>query len=404
MLITSIAVLVCAPSAWAQTISIELNTDRRYDPGHQYWVFDGTYVTGEFDMGSGSGTVRAAVSDLDLSRNPEDMVDGRGGMSFFCKGDLNCVSFTPTGGPKGPQLPGSVAPRAGMTTYMQGFCSPSDCLAFARAVRDAAAGVSRPATVNRVPQPTNIPPAPKVPTAQEQARDLLDRSKKLQQCIAAMSTYSAGSPAELPPGCLSPTEQLSVYRTMPRPSAPASANPEVVIDGSNIPSQINFPAGSIDRVFVGPPAPKPSDQPIPRTPTDPNASPNTPSTTLSPEYRSTPSPLPPPGTSPSNGRSASASTSDSQGPMTKLEVAPSHPTEPSWLSRVFDRLGIGAPPPGPMHQPGAPDDTLQNHQADMDKATNGWNLINFLKYPLEIQRVVTDKIERILIPAPPEIK
>ena len=71
----------------------------------------------------------------------------------------------------------------------------------------------------------------------------------------------------------------------------------------------------------------------------------------------------------------------------------------------MDKLGIGAPKPGPMHQAGAPDDTLENHQADMDKATNGWNYIfNPLKYPLEIQRVVTDKINRILIPIWPEDK
>src|SRR5262249_37158458 len=81
--------------------------------------------------------------------------------------------------------------------------------------------------------------------------------------------------------------------------------------------------------------------------------------------------------------------------------------EPTQLEIVFDRLTalvVGTRPPrGPLHQAGAPDDTLENHQADMDKATDGWNYVrNPLKYPLEIQRVVNDKIDRILEYRPPE--
>jgi hypothetical protein len=201
---------------------------------------------------------------------------------------------------------------------------------------------------------------------------------------------------------------MSVYRSSPSSGGapqPAGSDTDTIIDGSNVPSQIDFSRSAPDRVFVGPPAPEPSSQPTPGKSSDLDSAPNTPSTVPPPTYDATTPPLPPPGTAPWNGGRASTPAPDSDDPTARLDVLPTHPPEPSWLDELLDKTGLAPAKPGPIRQPGAPDDTLPNHQADMDKATNGWNYVkNLLKYPLEILRVVNDKIDRILEFQPPEDK
>ena len=142
-----------------------------------------------------------------------------------------------------------------------------------------------------------------------EASDLLRDSQQLLQntdCAALMSTYRPGPTRALPSECMTPAEAMSVYTPIGRSQPTAAAAPEPVIDGSQIPSVIDFTLGpapsqssdriapiAIDRVFVGPPAPSPQPEKLPNTPSDLDSAPNTPSTTLSPTYDSTTPPLSP---------------------------------------------------------------------------------------------------------------
>ena len=141
---------------------------------------------------------------------------------------------------------------------------------------------------------------------QREAADLLKDASKLQDCLAAMSTYNSGRQRELPAGCLSDIEQMSVYRSGAPSPAPQRGGFDVdtIIDGSDIPSVIAFPnaaTAATERVFGDPPAQPASPQPTPSGSSDLDRAPDTPSTTLTPTYDSTMPPLPPPGTRPWNG-------------------------------------------------------------------------------------------------------
>ena len=60
--------------------------------------------------------------------------------------------------------------------------------------------------------------------------------------------------------------------------------------------------------------------------------------------------------------------------------------------------------PGPMCHSGAPDDTLKNHQADLDRAKSFWMLLNPLKCPREVKWIVSDKMDRVQVFQPPKNK
>jgi hypothetical protein len=72
------------------------------------------------------------------------------------------------------------------------------------------------------------------------ANNLLQSADSNVDCAALMSTYYSGNPPALPPQCMSDAERMSVYT----PGSPRQlanlASPEPVIDGSNIPSAIDF--------------------------------------------------------------------------------------------------------------------------------------------------------------------
>jgi hypothetical protein len=243
---------------------------------------------------------------------------------------------------------------------------------------------------------------------EREAADLLKDARTLQDCLAAMSTYRSGPQRDMPAGCLSDIDQMSVYRSSARSPAPQPSGFDVdtIIDGSNIPSVITFPnapTAAIDRVFVGPP---PAPQPTQNGVSDLDRAPDSPSMNLLP-YDSSMPPLPPPGTRPWNGGPVSPAASDDDGPMATLEIVPTHPREPNLFDKFFDFLDrneLGPARPGPMRQPGAPDDTLANHQEDMDRSTSFWKFFNPLKYPLRVQRTVNDKMDRVQEFQPPEDK
>lgn len=246
---------------------------------------------------------------------------------------------------------------------------------------------------------------------EREAADLLKDARSLQDCLAAMSTYRSGPQRDMPAGCLSDIDQMSVYRSSARSPAPqpSTFNVDTIIDGSNIPASIDYsnsPTAAIDRVFTGPPVPPPVQQPNPSGPSDVDRGPDSPSMKLLP-YDSSMPPLPPPGTRPWNGGPISPAASEDDGPMAKLEILPTHPREPNWFDNFMDFLDrheLAPARPGPMRQLGAPDDSLSNHQADMDNATSIWKFLNPLKYPLRIQRTVNDKMDRVQEFQPPEDK
>jgi hypothetical protein len=386
-----------------------------------------------------------AVTDLDLSIVNAFLAqdDAEARFSLNCSGNRSCVEYVNTGGSKRLSF-GTSGPSNGTTTYMQVYCSTvSDCRSFAAAIRDAVAGRSQPATTRsragdastssssgrgagasgrgagaRRSPPTEPPvlprPAlsdkrdkrlPEESAEQKQAAALLEESKRLfkeqQDCLAAMTTYRPRPLADLPPGCLSDIDRQSVsrdlypYRTI---APPSGSNPETVIDGSRIPSQIDFPGRAIDRVFVGPLLPPArGPQPSSRASSDLDSAQNTPSTIPQPAYDSILPPLRSNGAAPSPTSSVGG---DGTGPS--LSMVRDEPEKPEF-AKLIDRVLGGPPSPGPMRQVGAADDTLADHQADLDNATKGSNYVkNFLKYPLEDLRVVKDKMDRVLEFQPPD--
>jgi hypothetical protein len=80
---------------------------------------------------------------------------------------------------------------------------------------------------------------------ESEAADLLKEARELSQpdCAGLMSTYYTGRAPALPAECMSEAERMSVYTpgAWPRPQLPVSSEP--VIDGSNIPSVIDFALG-----------------------------------------------------------------------------------------------------------------------------------------------------------------
>jgi hypothetical protein len=76
------------------------------------------------------------------------------------------------------------------------------------------------------------------------------------RCISLMSTYRPGSAQPLPSDCMTEAESMSVYMPIGHPRSQTPSAPEPVIDGSQIPSIIDFTLG-----------PSPSQSPEPISPT-----------------------------------------------------------------------------------------------------------------------------------------
>jgi hypothetical protein len=82
--------------------------------------------------------------------------------------------------------------------------------------------------------------------AEGDAASLLRQSRDLLQntdCAALMSTYRPGPAQTLPPECMTAAEAMSVYTPIGRSQPTAPSVPEPVINGSQIPSIIDFTLG-----------------------------------------------------------------------------------------------------------------------------------------------------------------
>ncbi len=369
--------------------------------------FNGSTVSGDWnDPRRDGGTFSASVDDLDLTPVRADDHS----MMLLCAGGRQCVHGRVTRLNRVP-IDSSLGPFDSDRVVVA--CeSAAACSAFLRALRgetrSRAAAPSPPPASSRpaaVPEPAGTrsavappPPPPPGPTREQlEANALLEQARLLNgakltsaDCIALMSTYYSGTPPPVPAACQTELGRLSTYEQGRGPvSRPVVINLETIIDGSNIPSRIDFPAAppsAIDRVVIGvTPSPSPA---IPAAALDLDSAPKTPSTV--PQATVTPVPIGSGFAPPSVPQTTSAADGGSN-------AMPSSAPEPSLFDRILDQFGALAPAPqSPMRTVGSPDDTVSGHVSDLDSATNGWNLANPLKYPLEILRVVNDKIERIL--------
>lgn len=87
-----------------------------------------------------------------------------------------------------------------------------------------------------------VEPTPEELLEQQREREAADLLRE-SRCVVLMSTYRPGQAQPLPSECMSETEIMSVYMPVGRSRPQLPSSPEPVIDGSNIPSIIDFTLG-----------------------------------------------------------------------------------------------------------------------------------------------------------------
>jgi hypothetical protein len=281
------------------------------------WIdvqFDGRTLTVVEQVSDGSDTrsntirhqYQAQIGDIDFSRTSIKTENGYPFIEFWCQANVPCFQTRRLLPYEDP-----LDPRRQLDVYCTTLEQCRDLLGRLRPQSGSGPSPVRggaPVTRPAVPSPPPAPP-PKV------------------DCEALRSKYyPAGQRPQLPPECLTDIDRMSVYQPVPRrPAAPAPTAPqETVIDGSRIPSRIDFskPAPSPVPAPVTPPVAVP---PPPSPPTPEPSRPVRPPTSPSTGYRDLFEPLPPPSPLPWGMV---------HGPLTP----PPTPTEemPRWLDGILD--------------------------------------------------------------------
>jgi hypothetical protein len=210
--------LVCGEPVFGQGVSVSFEND----PIRESSKIDGTVLVHEVRGADGLIRVeRVAAIDIDFRAIERQNGPGIAALSFRCRTPYSCVDTTTTFG--------SASRAAGQTVTgkaptMDLRCRLADCDRLLAGLRSAAGLEGTPA---------------------ERNWDLGVRNPI--DCAALRSTYTAsGQRLELPPECQNDLDRATTYRPG-TPSAPAAVpTEEIVIDGSKIPSQIDFtrPASS----------------------------------------------------------------------------------------------------------------------------------------------------------------
>ena len=250
---------------------------------------------------------------------------------------------------------------------------------------------------------------------ESEAADLLKEARELSQpdCAGLMSTYYTGRAPALPAECMSEAEGMSVYTpgSRPRPQLPVSSEP--VIDGSNIPSVIDFAlggdagSGKPDTMMPGfgisaslqrlvdediPVASEPSESPAPSQNSSPLVVASSQDASQPEPSAEIPSPQP------------EESASDSGSVFDRiLDAAKNAPA--AWkdfrvrVGYCIRGKGCITPPDGGSATPGpspTPSST-ESDETDLNQAQNPGNiLLKGKKYPSDLHDKTNNKIDQIL--------